>query len=171
MNGRHSNYSQDFTYCGPNGCSVVDYLLSKPDMFDFVKKFIVCNFNTYSDHAPLHVEFNCLAVDKVSVQAENDKSTVHTKFKWNDNMSDDSKVALEQNLYRLEQCINSNDISIEKGIDDCVSSFVHELNEIMSDFHKCPAANILNKKRKVSFWRCDLSQFSLKVDIWDMKYC
>ena len=30
---------------------------------------------------------------------------------------------------------------------------------------------ILNKKRKVSFWWCNLSQFSLKVSIWDMKYC
>ena len=30
---------------------------------------------------------------------------------------------------------------------------------------------ILNKKRKVSFWWCNLSQFSLEVDIWDMKYC
>ena len=30
--------------------------------------------------------------------------------------------------------------------------------------------NILNKKRKVSFWWCYLSQFSLKVNIWDMKY-
>ena len=30
--------------------------------------------------------------------------------------------------------------------------------------------NILNKKRKVSFWWCNLSQFSLKVDLWDMKY-
>ena len=31
--------------------------------------------------------------------------------------------------------------------------------------------HILNKKRKVSFWWCNLSQFSLKVDIWGMKYC
>ena len=31
--------------------------------------------------------------------------------------------------------------------------------------------DILNKKRKVSFWWCNLSQFSLKVDIWDTKYC
>ena len=53
-------------------------------------------------------------------------------------------------MYRLEQCINSNDISTEKGIDDCVPSFVRELNEIMSDFHKCPVANNIdthNKKR------------------------
>ena len=32
-------------------------------------------------------------------------------------------------------------------------------------------STILNKKRKVSFWWCNLSQFSLKVDIWDMIYC
>lgn len=38
LNGRHvDNMANDFTYCGSNGCSVIDYVLSTPDIFSYFK--------------------------------------------------------------------------------------------------------------------------------------
>lgn len=60
VNGRHSGgHSNDYTFNGARGLSTIDYLLTTYDMFDFISKFIVCNFTTFSDHAPLHIEFKC----------------------------------------------------------------------------------------------------------------
>lgn len=37
LNGRHAdNIANDFTYCGANGCSVIDYILSTPGIFSYV---------------------------------------------------------------------------------------------------------------------------------------
>ena len=45
VNGRHpGGFSNDFTFCAPRGLSAIDYLLSTADMFNFVAKIIVCNF-------------------------------------------------------------------------------------------------------------------------------
>ena len=56
LNGRHSlGMDKDFTFVGPRGMSVVDYLLSSPDVFKLIDQFIVSNFNMFSDHAPLHI--------------------------------------------------------------------------------------------------------------------
>ena len=120
LNGRHSAYSADFTYCGPNGYSVIDYVLTTQDMFNFVKTFIVCNFNTFSDHAPLHIELKStgnIAQDNNDVP----ETTNHTRFRWNDSVTADCRLSLEQNIHRLEQCFNDNDITTENGIDNCVS--------------------------------------------------
>jgi hypothetical protein len=47
----------DYTYCRATSLSVIDYLISIIDLFNYVDKFIISNFNEYSDHASLHVEF------------------------------------------------------------------------------------------------------------------
>ena len=47
-----------YTYSGPRGSSVIDYLLSTPDLFPFTRKCLVCDFNEFSDHAPLLVELD-----------------------------------------------------------------------------------------------------------------
>lgn len=57
VNGRHSGgHSNDYTFNGARGMSTIDYLLSTPNLFDIFCKFIICNFTTFSDHAPLHIE-------------------------------------------------------------------------------------------------------------------
>ncbi|CAG2200013.1 unnamed protein product [Mytilus edulis] len=53
LNGRHEgSLANDYTYSGPKGMSVIDYLLTRSSNFDIVSTFITCNFTTYSDHAP-----------------------------------------------------------------------------------------------------------------------
>ena len=47
INGRHhETLDNDFTYSGPRGMSIIDYLLTKQDNFDIICKFIMCNFIT-----------------------------------------------------------------------------------------------------------------------------
>ncbi|KAK3084635.1 hypothetical protein FSP39_016616 [Pinctada imbricata] len=137
LNGRHSPYSGDFTYCGPNGCSVIDYVLTTQDMFHCVNKFIIANFNTYSDHSPLHIELNTKLDDTLSVD-EHVNCVNHVKYKWNNDMAVESRLNLEENLCRLEDCLRNNDLTTEVGIENCVSSFVNEFQCLMSDFHKMP---------------------------------
>lgn len=59
VNGRHKGgHANDFSFNGSRGLSTIDYLLSPVHMFDCFEKFIVCNFNAFSDHAPLHIELH-----------------------------------------------------------------------------------------------------------------
>jgi hypothetical protein len=54
LNGCHgSGFANDYTYCGATALSVIDYLISTIDLFNYVDKFIISNFNEYSDHASL----------------------------------------------------------------------------------------------------------------------
>ncbi|KAK3094374.1 hypothetical protein FSP39_000921 [Pinctada imbricata] len=146
LNGR-LDFSSDFTYCGPNGSSVLDYVLTTKDMFDYVQKFIVCNFNMYSDHAPLHIELKSIFVN-TSLDGDGSECLNHVKYRWNENFASESKTALEQNLHRLELCIENNDIDTENGLNNCVTSFIHELSSIMSDYHKVPATTGSRSNKK-----------------------
>lgn len=52
VNGRHHEaLDNDFTYSGPRGMSVIDYLLAKQDNFEKICKFIICNFTTCSSYS------------------------------------------------------------------------------------------------------------------------
>lgn len=46
---------KDYTFVGPRGIRVVDYVITTPDVFSKIDQFIVANFTMYSDHAPLHI--------------------------------------------------------------------------------------------------------------------
>lgn len=53
LNGRHNlGIDKDYTFVGPRGMIVVDYVIhvSTPDVFLKIEQFIVANF---IDHAPL----------------------------------------------------------------------------------------------------------------------
>lgn len=63
-NGRDDGASNDFTFCGHNGRSVIGYLLMSFSLFPIVKSFIVYNFTDCSDHAPLHLQ---LFTENVSI--------------------------------------------------------------------------------------------------------
>ena len=103
LNGRHAdNMANDFTYCGANGCSVIDYVLSTPDIFPYFHKFIVCSFNTYSDHAPLHIELKArMKVDIANEQSDsNDDDVKYVKYRWNSDLS-----KWEQGIFRTKHSL------------------------------------------------------------------
>ena len=55
---------------GKRTVTVIDYLLSTPVLFIFIRTFVVCDFNEFSDHAPLLVELDvntlraCAPIDR-----------------------------------------------------------------------------------------------------------
>ena len=52
-------------------------------MFNFVEKIIVCNFNTFSDHTPLHIELPCgLSVNDGTKDHNACFSKVRNLFRW-----------------------------------------------------------------------------------------
>jgi hypothetical protein len=56
-NGRIGQDSSKITFSNKNGCSINDYLMMSHDsLYNTIKTFKVCHFNTFSCHAPLHVE-------------------------------------------------------------------------------------------------------------------
>ena len=55
--GRFGQDSSKITFSNKNGCSIIDYLLMSHDSFyNTINTFKVCDFCTFSCHAPLHVE-------------------------------------------------------------------------------------------------------------------
>ena len=60
MNGRVGNdYGVGrYTFVGHRGSSVVDYVLARPDFFNFVKHFEVQEPNILSDHCVIEFSFD-----------------------------------------------------------------------------------------------------------------
>ena len=46
----------DYTYIGPNGCSVIDYALASKQLFEYISNFNV-EMRTESTHMPIKVQF------------------------------------------------------------------------------------------------------------------
>ena len=56
-NERFGQDSSKITFSNKNGCSITDYLLMSHDsLYNTINTFKVCDFCTFSCHAPLHVE-------------------------------------------------------------------------------------------------------------------
>lgn len=60
MNGRVGNDSGigRFTFVGNRGCSVVDYILSSQNLFNFIQEFEVQEPNILSDHCRINFSFD-----------------------------------------------------------------------------------------------------------------
>ncbi|VDI17082.1 Hypothetical predicted protein [Mytilus galloprovincialis] len=79
LNGRHKDgLANDYTFCGSRGMSVVDYLLAPYDFLHIIDQFIVCNFTSFSDHAPLHVRLRCILHD--SQEPERNSGTSNNSY-------------------------------------------------------------------------------------------
>ena len=108
LNGRHINgYANDFTYCGANGMSVIDYLILPTSLFPTVRQFIVSNLTTFSDHAFLHIQIQTLRnMDNNSDNDLQDREGVEyeqqDKFKWNDNYKQQCAECLRLNSDRIQ---------------------------------------------------------------------
>ena len=86
--GRDAN-NGSFTYIGPNGCSVIDYLLLSQELFDCVTEFSI-ETRTESTHLPITVHF-CM---RKQVRVPDDTAT-----------ADDGKI-FEKKFSRLPKDIN-----------------------------------------------------------------
>ncbi|CAG2206075.1 unnamed protein product [Mytilus edulis] len=80
--------------------------------FELIRKFIVCSFTTFSDHDPLHFEFDSLQATTVNNRSngipENDVLTV---IKRKDENKSEIRQAFRVNNDLLNSCFENRDLS------------------------------------------------------------
>ncbi|CAC5387061.1 unnamed protein product [Mytilus coruscus] len=98
-------------------------LYGKEQNFELIRKFIVCSLTTFSDHAPLHFEFDSVQASTVNNRynciPENDVLTV---IKW----KDENKSEIHADIDNCVESFSENscfDLSSDADIDNCVESF------------------------------------------------
>ncbi|VDI70193.1 Hypothetical predicted protein [Mytilus galloprovincialis] len=105
--------------------------------FELIRKFIVCSFTTFSDHAPLHFEFDSVQATTVNSRSagipENDVLTV---IKWKDENKFEIREAFRVNYDQLNSCFENRDLSSDADIDTCVESFSDAVVAIAEPFCK-----------------------------------
>lgn len=57
-------------------------------------------------------------------------------------------MSLQQNVHKLEGCLNQNDLSGDTGLENCVKIFVNEFVFRKSDFHTLPSPRHVNKSKR-----------------------
>ena len=106
LNGRHNHgLDRAYSFIGARGLSVVDYCISTPNVFHLIEKCIISNFTTFSDHAPLHLQFKTKTSEcKQSLNpcgdSVNNARPART-FRWNPEYEYEAKLELRKSLESL----------------------------------------------------------------------
>ncbi|CAG2221976.1 unnamed protein product [Mytilus edulis] len=140
VNGRHKNgFSNDFTYCGPIGMSVLDYFIVPSFYFPNINQLIVSNFTTYSDHAFLHLELNLL-IDTMRNTGKCSDATEDTerrvKYKWKDEFKEQCTECIRINMDNIIRLQNRINFENQNSFDKSLSNFTCMIEDIMSPFFK-----------------------------------
>ncbi|CAG2187071.1 unnamed protein product [Mytilus edulis] len=124
LNGRHNDgLANDYTLCGSRGMSVVDYLLAPYDFLHIIDQFIVCNFTSFSDHAPLHVRLRCILHDSQEPERNSGTSNnSYNSYRWKEELKDQCYESLTLNSGSLSQIVFSDIEKSQDGIDNYVES-------------------------------------------------
>lgn len=77
-----------YTFCSHNGQSTVDYLLLKLSDFEILSYFDVLDFNEFSDHAPITLQFNLKSPFKHTSNPTNNETFINRKIIWVDSKTD-----------------------------------------------------------------------------------
>ena len=110
----------EYTSVNYNGCSVVDYAATSPELRDAVKSFQVLNLTKYSDHKPcvatLAIPHHYSAADQILRLLQD----APIKYKWPKEEATDFKFMLTMNspefkdkIYPLihKRCINAEEVT------------------------------------------------------------
>lgn len=132
INGRFGADSTvgDYTCFSNGGVSVVDYMLAKRDLLEYVTDFEVLPCTVFSDHCQLRLtlDFTCnLPTDEEPVYLDNCESV---KLKWDDGKNDaylEALVAAEEKLNDVLNHVEGND---EDNIDSIVKGFTDILHDV-----------------------------------------
>ena len=96
----------------------------------------MCNFNEYSDHAPLHVE---LAVSYLYPQVENNELStgkVREVYHWNANLAPQCREAVRVNLDKIHTSFNEAEIVSQATMNSNIDNFTSVLSGIFTPFCK-----------------------------------
>ena len=140
MNGRVGNdYGiGKYTFVGHRGRSVVDYVLAKPDFFNFINCFDIHEPNILSDHCLIKFVFEFGTEESQNIQFENSE-TVQGKYKWNSDLKAEFIERLERDttthkLSSLNEKITQCTSPVE--IDACLTDFVEIIDFTAKPFFK-----------------------------------
>ena len=144
-----------YTFCSYNGQSVVDYLLLNFSDFDCISYFDVLDFNEYSDHALITLNFS-LKPRNIRPETPNDESFISRKIVWDDSkIWDTIWVRGKINLFH-SQLLNNNesmqrlirDVNTE-SIDHVTQDFTRYLHdnafEVFGQTRPTPGKKVNNK--------------------------
>ena len=92
----------NYTFQSVQGCSLIDYVLFPPTLFDIISKFTIHDISVYSDHAP--IQFSLLANVKSTVQEEQSEVT---KIVWDSSKLNEFRDVLSNKLECLDSYINN----------------------------------------------------------------
>ena len=140
MNGRvGEDYGiGKYTFVGHRGCSVVDYVLAKPELFDFITHFKVHEPNILSDHCLLTFSFEFGVIEEVNMQSDRNEN-VKGKYKWKKELKKEFIDEIENDITtkklsslneKISDCINSDQIKY------CLSELVEILDTAAKPFFK-----------------------------------
>ena len=147
LNGRHrSGFANDYTYCGATSLSVIDYLISTIDLFNYVDKFIISNFNEYADHASLHVEFlvrNVSENSNTSKVNDDNKGDSRKLFRWNDEYKLQCREELSSNVDQLNLLCENLNFESQENLDK--PWLTDECKRLYRNYTRC--LNIFNHEK------------------------
>ena len=121
-NGRFGKSSGKFTFQNKNGCSVIDYVLLSHESFSIVNNFMIGNFNTFSCHAPVIIDFKLKGLSLTDFCSC--KIIKYNTYNWNEEYKDDIKRDLCASADKISDLVNS--MNETDNIDDIVA----ETNDI-----------------------------------------
>ena len=136
-----------YTFVGHRGCSVVDYVLTKPELFDFISHFKIHEPNILSDHCLLTLSFEFGAIKQVNTESEVNEN-VTGKYKWKkelktefiNRIENDSMTEKLSSLNgKISDCTNPDEIKY------CLSELVDILDSAAKPFFK-------KKHNKIMIW-------------------
>ena len=118
----------EYTNITENGCSIVDYILAEPELFDVVDKFSILDVPE-TNHLPLMCKLN-IQFQNTTALAENDSfvNTMNTshvpKFKWKRNevphfistLSDASSFEALESLYNIDDTDLDEAVKVFTGV-------------------------------------------------------
>ena len=115
-----------FTCFNSQGASVIDYLLLNKSYFNVLNTFNVCDFNEYSDHAPLHVSIVCTTV----VNARDERSRSEEYVKWSDEHKETYRSCLIGLLSEFNRLVMNNENDSPANINNIVTSFTTLIRQV-----------------------------------------
>ena len=131
-NGRvEGNESGCLTFYNHLGSSVIDYVLVHKDSSNSISHMCVCDFNEWSDHAPIDFTVNCLLFDK---NQRTDNNVSHTSFRWVANNLEQMKCELNEKISDFHKNIDkiqAAEMTVNEGLEYITSNLNTSLNLIV----------------------------------------
>ena len=148
-NGRvEGNESGCFSFYNHLGSSVIDYVLVHKDSSNSISNMCVCDFNEWSDHAPIDFTVNCLLFDK---NQRTDNNVSYTSFRWVANNLEQMKCELNEKMCDFHKNIDKIQAA-ETTVNEGLEYITSNLNTIFKPYCLRPLMFQIEKLKRSLFY-------------------